>query len=62
MKIAATVCNIVLFGFTCWAIVSQYPHPEEAGVIAYAVLLVLTPIPCVVALSRAGKTEAGRNP
>jgi len=54
MKIAAVVCicNIVSFGFACWAIIDQYPHPDESGVIALEVLMVLTPILSVVALFR----------
>ena len=31
-------------------LVSQYPHPEEGGVIAFAVLMVLTPILNLVVL------------
>ena len=40
MKIVATILNIALLGVTCWAIVSQYPHPEEEGVVAFTVVLV----------------------
>jgi hypothetical protein len=52
MKSVAVVCNIVLLGFAAWAIVSQYPHPEEEGVVAYTVLVVLTPILSIAALLR----------
>jgi hypothetical protein len=52
MRIVAVVCNIVFFGFVCWALVDQYPHPEEEGVIAFTVLMVLTPILSLVVLLR----------
>lgn len=56
IRIGAIICSIVLFGFIYWAFLDQYPHPEEDGVIAYAILMVLTPILSLVALfrSRAG--------
>ena len=50
MSVVAIICNIILLGFTCWAFVDQYPHPEEDGVIAFAVLMVLTPILSLVVL------------
>lgn len=49
IKIVAIICDIVLIGFVCWALVDQYPHPKEGGFIAYAVLIVLTPILSVAA-------------
>ncbi len=61
MKIATGVGNIVLLGFACWAIISQYPHPEEEGVVAYTVLVVLTPLLSLAALYCARKAIAGRN-
>jgi hypothetical protein len=57
MKIVAIICNIVFFGFVCWALVDQYPHPEEDGVIAFAVLMVLTPILSLVVLFRSGVSD-----
>jgi uncharacterized protein YhhL (DUF1145 family) len=42
--------NIVFFGFVCWALVDQYPHPEEDGVLTFTVLIVLTPILSLVVL------------
>ena len=50
-------CNLVLIGFSGWAIVDQYPHPEEGGVIPYAVLVLFTPVITLLALfgSRQGK-------
>jgi hypothetical protein len=50
MKIVAVICSIVFFGFVCWALVDQYPHPKEGGVIAMVVLMVLTPILNLVVL------------
>ena len=44
MERAAGLSNVVLLGFVCWAIIDQYPHPEEDGVVAFTVLAVLTPI------------------
>lgn len=49
-RVVAIVFNIVSVGFVCWALVDQYPHPEEAGVIEFAVLMVLTPILSLVVL------------
>lgn len=46
----AGICNVALLGFVCWAILDQYPHPEEPGVIPYAALAVLTPILSAIAL------------
>lgn len=59
MKTAAGIGNIVLLGFTCWAIVSQYPHPEEEGVVAYTVLLVLTPLLSLAALLKKKRKDRG---
>jgi succinate dehydrogenase hydrophobic anchor subunit len=52
MRIVAILFNIVCFGFVCWALVDQYPHPNEAGFIEYVVFMILTPILSVVALFR----------
>lgn len=61
MKVAAAVSNIVLLGFVCWAIADQYPHPEEDGLIAFTVLIVLTPILSVVAIFRSGASHDRRS-
>jgi hypothetical protein len=58
----AVVCNIVLFGFVCWALMDQYPHPEEEGVIPFAVLMVLTPVLSMVVIVRAGVSGRLGNP
>lgn len=60
MRFVAIICNIVLLGFTCWAFVDQYPHPEEEGLIAFTVLMVLTPILSLVALFRSGGGKGQR--
>jgi len=57
MKIVAIICNVVFFGFVCWALVDQYPHPKEDGFIAFAVLMVLTPIINVLTLFRSGSGD-----
>lgn len=46
---AAVLCNIVLFGVSCWAAVAQYPYIEGNSVIPFGVLAVCTPIVSVVA-------------
>jgi hypothetical protein len=50
MKLAAVICNIVFFGLVCWTMIDQYPHPKEDGFIAFAVLIILTPILNLVVL------------
>lgn len=44
MKITLFISNIVLLGLSCWAFVSQYPHPREDGFIIYVLFVFLTPI------------------
>lgn len=48
-----------MLGWSCWAIVAQYPHPEEDGVIAFTLLVVLTPMITLAALfgTRKRKTQ-----
>ncbi len=59
MKIVVLILNIALLGFASWSIVSNYPHPAEAGVLPYALLVVLTPILSLIAISmnKANKVE-----
>ena len=38
------ISNILLLGFSCWAIIDQYPHPKEDGLIIYILVVFLTPI------------------
>ncbi len=54
LRVAAVAANAVLLGFICWALVDQYPHPSEEGYIPYVVLVTVTPILSIVALSRGG--------
>jgi len=53
-RVVAAICNVVLLGFTGWAYVDQYPHPEEPGFTAFTVLMALTPILSLVVLLRGG--------
>lgn len=46
----AIICNIVFLGFIGWALVDQYPHPNEPGFIPFVILMVLTPILNLVVL------------
>jgi len=62
MRIVAIICNIVFFGFICWAIVDQHPHSKEDGLIAYTVLMVLTPILNLVVLLRSGAGDGRLGP
>ncbi len=57
MQIAAVICNIVLLGFACWAIIDQYPHPREAGLLEFELLVILTPIVSSVAILRKGGSD-----
>ena len=52
MRIAVIMCNIVLLGFICWALIDQYPHPEEDGFITYVILMMATPILSITVLLR----------
>ncbi len=56
--IAAMVCNVVLLGFTSWAFVDQYPHPDEEGLVAFTVLIFMTPILILAALLRSGSGQS----
>jgi hypothetical protein len=57
MHIVGIVCNLVLLAFVCWAIVDQYPHPEESGVIEFEILVFLTPILSAVVLFISGAMD-----
>ncbi len=46
----AGICNLVLLGFVCWALVDQYPHPAEEGLVAFVVVTLLTPLLSAVVL------------
>ena len=56
----AGICNVVLLIFICWALVEQYPHPEEDGVVAYTLLAVLTPILSMAVLLLGGRSASRR--
>ncbi|HNW61244.1 MAG TPA: hypothetical protein PKI62_16340 [bacterium] len=48
----AAAGNILLLAFVCWALIDQYPHPNEPGFIPYAVLILLTPALSALVLIR----------
>ena len=54
MSIVVFAFNVVFFGFVCWAIIDQYPHPKESGVVFMAILMVLTPVLNLVTILRKG--------
>ena len=58
LRIAAIVGNVVLLGFIGWALIDQYPHPNEGGFIPYVVVVAVAPILSIVALSRGGRRPA----
>jgi hypothetical protein len=47
----AVLLNVGLLASSCWAMVTQYPqHPKEEGLLAFAMLVLLTPILNIVVL------------
>ena len=43
--------NIIWLGLACWFIMDRYPsHPKEEGLIAYVVLMALTPLLSALAI------------
>ena len=50
--LAAAIANLVLLVCVVAAIVAQYPHPKEEGVVAFALLTLATPIVSAVTLLR----------
>lgn len=50
MRIAAIICNIVLFGFTGFLIIVE--PPQGAAYVVFSFLLLLVPIISVVVLAR----------
>ena len=54
----AIISNIVLVLLSCWAIVAQYPHPKDDGLIAYTLFVVFTPIINIVVLLGILKSKA----
>ncbi len=41
-RMVPAVMNLVSLGFVCWALVDQYPHPNEAGFLEFVILTVVT--------------------
>jgi len=56
----AALCNLVLVGLVCWALVGQYPYPEGSGVIPFAGLALMAPILSLAASRRAGLFVSSR--
>ncbi len=52
-------CNIVLLVLVAWAIVDQYPHPQEPGFFPFVVLVVACPILSAFVLFRRPTATAG---
>ncbi len=59
IRLVAIVCNVVLLGFTGWAFADQYPHPDEEGLLAFTILIFLTPILSLAALLRSSSGQRG---
>ncbi len=51
VQMVTIISNVVLLGFVCWALVDTYPYAQEEGFIAYVILMTLTPILTLAALS-----------
>jgi len=48
----AFLANIALLAAVAWALVDQYPHPEEEGFFPYVAVILLVPILSAVILFR----------
>jgi hypothetical protein len=61
LKIAPIICNVILLGFTIWALIDQYPHPSEPGLVEYELVVLFTPIlsAVVIWLSKTGGGPQG---
>jgi len=58
MNTVAIACNVALLGFLCWFFLTQPPHPQEEGFVAFVVISVVTPILSVLAILRGGAGHA----
>lgn len=52
IKAMVLTFNFVLFGISCWAIIDQYPHPKGDGVVFFTLVVLLTPVISLLAISR----------
>jgi hypothetical protein len=52
IKVMVLTFNCVLFGISCWAIVDQYPHSKDDGVLIFTLIVLLTPIISLLTISR----------
>ena len=57
---AAAIGNLVLLVFIGWALVDRYPHPDEPGFVPYVVVMLLTPVLSILALSGAWLRPIGK--
>jgi len=64
INLPALVGNILWLAGACWLIIARYPsHPKEEGLLAYVMLLALTPLLTIaVLLSRLRSSGAERTP
>lgn len=62
VKHPTILANVLLFATSVRAIVAQYPHPKEDGVVEYAVLVLLVPILTVVALFTGRRSQEQLSP
>ena len=55
---AMALGNLALFVLAVWALANRFPRLEEKGTVAYALLLVLTPLLSLAALAKARRGRA----
>ncbi len=44
LRSATVLANLALLALAWWAVVEQYPHPRDPGVLPYTVLVLITPV------------------
>lgn len=59
LRLALAALNVVLIAFVCWAVVDQYPHPEEEGLIAFIAVTLLVPLLSSIVLLRSVLPKRG---
>ncbi len=60
LRAASAVMNLVSLGFVCWALVDQYPHPNEVGFLEFVILTVVTHALNIIVLFLGGAAYAWR--
>ena len=59
VSLVAMAGNILWLAVACWLIIDRYPsHPEEGGLLAYVLILALTPLLSMVALYPGARAPA----